>query len=58
MYVKKQCEEKTKYGQDKCLGTARESKYNNFTLFNCKDVGISLGIMSHLYTYLTWNEAV
>ena len=50
--MNKQHEYTTHYGQDKCLGTSRESKCNNFTIFNGKDMGISPGMISHLHKYL------
>lgn len=54
MYIKTQHEDRTHFGQDKCLETARESKYNNFSIFDGKAMEISLGNMSHLYNLLLY----
>lgn len=50
--MNKQHENKSQYVQDKCLGMSRESKGNDFTIFNNKDMDILAGMMSHLYKYL------
>lgn len=54
MYIKTQHEYRTHYGQYKCLETARESKYNDFSIFDGKAMGISSGNMSHLYNLLLY----